>query len=117
MSALALSVLLASNLYGLDPNLVAAIVQVESSGRPYVTGPAGEIGLMQLRPEFHKCATYDILENVRCGVQYLAYVKRKKQKVWGNAWFVGYNYGPYSKIKGPAKTLYYKKVMEALNGY
>lgn len=36
--------------HGLDPDLVAAVIQVESAGYSGVTSPAGAIGLMQVMP-------------------------------------------------------------------
>lgn len=37
--------------YGLDPNLVATIMQIESCGDPGVSSPAGASGLMQVMPQ------------------------------------------------------------------
>lgn len=40
-----------AQLYGLDPNLVATIIQIESCGDPGVASPAGAQGLMQVMPQ------------------------------------------------------------------
>jgi soluble lytic murein transglycosylase-like protein len=39
-----------SGKYGLDPELVTAVLLVESSARPWVRSPKGAIGLMQVMP-------------------------------------------------------------------
>lgn len=39
-----------SSKYGLDPVLVAAVIEVESSGKPWARSPKGALGLMQVMP-------------------------------------------------------------------
>ena len=39
------------NSVGVDPALIAAVIQVESSFRPWVVSTKGAVGLMQLMPE------------------------------------------------------------------
>lgn len=39
-----------SEKYGLDPELVTAVIREESSGRPWVRSPKGAVGLMQVMP-------------------------------------------------------------------
>ena len=39
-----------SSKYGLDPELVLAVIEVESHGRPEVRSPKGALGLMQVMP-------------------------------------------------------------------
>lgn len=36
--------------YGLDPNLVTDVMQVESTARPWARSPSGAVGLMQVMP-------------------------------------------------------------------
>ncbi len=47
---IATAVLRSSDKYGLDPELVAAVILVESGARPWVRSPKGAIGLMQIMP-------------------------------------------------------------------
>lgn len=41
-----------SGIYGLDPDLIATVMQIESCGHPTLVSPAGAIGLFQVMP-FH----------------------------------------------------------------
>jgi len=64
--------------YQLDPALVRAIIQVESSGNPWAVSQKGAIGLMQVIPETGRKLgannLYDPQENVETGVKYLKYL-------------------------------------------
>lgn len=43
-----------ATLYGLDPKIVKALIEVESGGDPYAVGDSGEsLGLMQIQPRWH----------------------------------------------------------------
>ncbi|MCA9912796.1 MAG: transglycosylase SLT domain-containing protein [Anaerolineae bacterium] len=46
--------------YGIDPNLLATIMQIESCGHPTVSSPAGAQGLFQVMP-FHFAPGEDML--------------------------------------------------------
>ena len=96
---------------GLNPSLVSAIIEVESSWKPFAVGLDGEVGLMQLHPVFFPQAEFDYIKNIDLGTSYLRLVKELKGREYPKAWFVFYNYGPYSKLRYPKKTKYYKKVM------
>lgn len=60
---------------GVRPDLVRAVVQVESAFNPYARSPKGALGLMQLMPatiqQFGVRNAFDPTDNVRAGVAYL----------------------------------------------
>ena len=65
-----------SELHGLDPRLVQAVVEVESAYRPRARSRKGAMGLMQLMPgtaaQLAVDDPYDPEQNLRGGVAYLA---------------------------------------------
>lgn len=64
--------------YELDPNLVLAVMAVESAYRPDVISPANAQGLMQLIPEtaarFGVSDPFDPAQNIRGGARYLRWL-------------------------------------------
>ena len=67
-----------SKRYGVDPDLVRAIIYAESKGNPYSISKDGALGLMQIMP-----STADFLgisnmldpeENINAGVKYIAWL-------------------------------------------
>ena len=61
---------------GVRPDLVRAVVQVESAFNPRARSPKGALGLMQLMPATARCMAsstpFDPEQNVRGGVSYCA---------------------------------------------
>lgn len=64
--------------FGVPVELVDAVVQVESGWNPYAVSKKGAAGLMQLMPataiRFGVRDRFDIEENIRGGVAYLAWL-------------------------------------------
>jgi soluble lytic murein transglycosylase-like protein len=104
--------------YNIDAKLAVAIAKTESSLNPNAVGSLGELGLFQLRPEFHNVIDGNTKHNVEVAMKYLSYVKRKCASKYGNAWFICFNTGPYRQniIANPTNFSYYKKVMNHYNG-
>jgi soluble lytic murein transglycosylase-like protein len=105
-----------SSLYGVDPNLVKAVIQVESRGSPSLVGEAGEVGLMQLLPSSFPSMVGklgDTKTNLRIGIRYLSKMKSDCVHQEDYAWIVCYNAGLTGgrKIKSPKSFPYYIRVM------
>ncbi len=60
--------------WGLDPNLVATVMQIESCGDPLATSHAGAMGLFQVMPYHFEAGenSYDPATNARRGLGYLS---------------------------------------------
>ncbi|NUM45056.1 MAG: lytic transglycosylase domain-containing protein [Anaerolineales bacterium] len=98
--------------WGLDPNLVATVMQIESCGNPDAVSSAGATGLFQVMP-FHFQATenpYDPYTNAYRGMSYLS---RSLESFGGDVkmGLAGYNAGIGGASRGeanwPAETVRY----------
>jgi len=110
----------AAERYGLDPELIRAIIKVESSFNPYAVSEKGAMGLMQLMPETAKemnvAAPFEAGENIMGGSRYL----RKMLNLFDGDLRLGlaaYNAGPSRVLENgaipkiPETEQYVKKVM------
>ncbi|MCZ2075722.1 MAG: lytic transglycosylase domain-containing protein [Bryobacterales bacterium] len=75
-----------ADIYGLPRELVDAVIEAESGWNPSAISPAGAVGLMQLMPDtavtFGVRNRFDIAENTRGGVAYLAWLKERCGGDW-----------------------------------
>jgi hypothetical protein len=84
--------------WGVNPNLIRAIVSVESAGRLNAVSPKGAQGVMQLMPAtaermgVPRSQLFDPERNMEAGVRYLSFLNKRYN---GNATLVaaGYNAG------------------------
>ncbi len=69
-----------AHVYGVPVELVDAVIEVESDWQPYAVSRKGAVGLMQLMPgtavRLGVWNRFRIEENVRAGVEYLAFLMR-----------------------------------------
>lgn len=111
--------------YGLDPELVRAVIKVESNYNPKAVSPKGAIGLMQLLPSTAKLMgvkdPYNIEENIYGGCKYLKILMEEFSGDLKLA-LAAYNAGKerviqYKGIPPYKETIdYVKKVLTIYNG-
>ena len=107
--------------HGVPVALAHAVVRIESSYRPQVTGAAGEVGLMQIKPATARGmgysgstkALYDPATNIKWGMRYLAgAMQRGDGSTCGT--ILRYNAGHYAKRMNPISQRYCSKVKQEL---
>ena len=93
-----------SDIHGVDPALIKAVIQVESGGNPMAVSPAGARGLMQLMPdtaaEFGVKDSLDPHQNIQAGTRF---VKRLLDRYQGNLKLAlaAYNWGMGNLERNP----------------
>lgn len=104
--AIASTIIDQANLHRLDPLFVMALIQRESGFNPGALGSAGEIGLMQIKPETAQwiaskegqrwrgaASLAEPCENIRLGLLYLSHLRRRYD-YHSQFYLSAYNLGP-----------------------
>jgi soluble lytic murein transglycosylase-like protein len=91
--------------YGFDPNLVLAVIHIESRGDAFALSPVGAMGLMQIMPatgeelaselEIHWVGPQTLFHpvlNVRMGIAYLRHLEERYGSL--TTALAAYNWGP-----------------------
>jgi soluble lytic murein transglycosylase-like protein len=94
-----------ANLQGLDPNLVMAVIHIESRGDSFALSPVGAMGMMQIMPltgeelaaqleiPWRGAPTlFDPVANVRIGIAYLKQLESRYENI--ATALAAYNWGP-----------------------
>lgn len=89
--------------WGLDPNLVATVMQIESCGHPQVSSSAGAIGLFQVMP-YHFAEGENARNPDTNAYRGLAYLSRSLEAHHGDVYYAlaGYNAGIAGSQRGEA---------------
>lgn len=103
--------------YGVPVSLAHAVIRIESNYRPNLTGGAGEVGLMQIKPQTARMlgyggsvkGLYNPETNIKYGMKYLAMA----QDLGGGTTcgtILKYNAGHAAKRMNPVSSAYCSKV-------
>lgn len=87
--------------YGVDPSLVASVIQSESAGNPYAVSSKGAVGLMQVLPSTAGMTSAQLMDpatNIDAGTVYLAQMINQFGSV--DTALAAYNWGPGNVATG-----------------
>lgn len=122
MEAIIGLIIAASLEHNIDPKLVLAIAQVESSMNPNAVSSKGAVGIMQLRPiafpHIDPKRLKSLKVNIYTGVKHLVYMRDNCPFKYNYSWVVCYNRGVTGTIRdvqNPFRENYYHKVIREYN--
>ena len=105
--------------YGVDPDLVRAIIYTESKGKPFAVSRVGAQGLMQLMPVTANSMginnPLDPEENIRAGVKYIAWLVKNGYQHDNSHLLWAWNAGPTMKGKNIIPEETRKFIVEVLS--
>jgi soluble lytic murein transglycosylase-like protein len=88
--------------FGVDPDLIRAIIYTESRGDPYVISRVGALGLMQIMPNTAEIMEItnplDPGENIKAGVKYVSLLFKSGNRNDETRMLWAYNAGPGEMI-------------------
>lgn len=114
MSIIDSCILYAALTYNIPEKVIGAIIEVESKFNARAIGPVGEIGLMQVRPEYSSISRkklFDPCTNVFEGTRKLAEAREQCNNLIEDTYVVCYNLGVAAgrRVRYPKLFPYYKK--------
>jgi soluble lytic murein transglycosylase-like protein len=103
--------------YGVPVSLAKAVISIESNYRPHMTGSAGEVGLMQIKPATARMlgytgsvkGLYDPETNIKFGMKYLAMARDLGGGTTCGT-ILKYNAGHAATRMNPVSSAYCRKV-------
>lgn len=111
-----------SQMYGVDPQIVFAVIGVESSFRANAISHTGDYGLMQLNKKvYYNYSVEQLLDpetNIKLGIKHLALAKQASKHKGEFSWLTFYNCGYKSNdFKYPNLHPYVKKIKKKMKEF
>lgn len=103
-----------ASINGVDPLLVASVAIVESGMDVNKIGEVGEIGILQIRPQYYpKFNLFNPEVNIKVGVAILKEAQKRCKYKDNMKFIICYNHGITggNKIKYPKKDKYYLNIL------
>lgn len=108
------------DIYNVSPELIEAIIEVESAGNPDVVSPHGAVGLMQIIPKYQeermgRLGVYDLYDpysNILVGVDFIRQLFEDYGEVYDVLMFYNDGYPGVEKSRKLEFSEYAEKIMK-----